>query len=56
MRSVHAPSVCSFLTVFFRDFIELDLVNFATDNPGVVVYLKPRRHKTAIMKAEYCMY
>ncbi|KAJ8973126.1 hypothetical protein NQ317_018776 [Molorchus minor] len=36
-----------------REFIESGLVNFAKDNPGVVVYLKPRRHRTAIIKAEY---
>ncbi|KAF9416659.1 hypothetical protein HW555_006089 [Spodoptera exigua] len=27
-----------------RDYIEQDLVDFAKENPGVVVYLKPRRH------------
>nr|CAH7735727.1 unnamed protein product [Callosobruchus chinensis] len=37
-----------------RDFIESDLVNFAKDNPEVVLYLKPRRHRTAVIKAEYC--
>nr|CAH7735726.1 unnamed protein product [Callosobruchus chinensis] len=36
-----------------RDFIESDLVNFAKDNPEVVLYLKPRRHRTAVIKAEY---
>lgn len=40
--------------VCFREFIESDLVNFAKENPGIVVYLKPRRHRTAVMKAEYC--
>ncbi|KAL3215745.1 hypothetical protein MRX96_051289 [Rhipicephalus microplus] len=30
---------------FMREYIERDLVNFARDNPGVVVYLKPRRHR-----------
>ncbi|KAJ8950450.1 hypothetical protein NQ318_010327 [Aromia moschata] len=36
-----------------RDFIESELVNYAKENPGVVVYLKPRRHRTAVIKAEY---
>ncbi|CAH1175656.1 unnamed protein product [Phaedon cochleariae] len=36
-----------------REFIEADLVDFAKNNPGIVVYLKPRRHRTAIIKAEY---
>ncbi|XP_023014744.1 mitochondrial ribosomal protein L43 [Leptinotarsa decemlineata] len=36
-----------------REFIEYDLMNFAKENPGIVVYLKPRRHRTAVMKAEY---
>lgn len=37
-----------------REFIEHDLVNFAKDNPGVVVYAKPRRHRTPVLSAEYC--
>lgn len=36
-----------------RDFIENDLVDFAKANPGVVVYVKPRRHRTAVVVAEY---
>ncbi|XP_017780716.1 PREDICTED: 39S ribosomal protein L43, mitochondrial [Nicrophorus vespilloides] len=36
-----------------RDFIESDLVNFAKDHPGVVVYLKPRRHRGPVIVAEY---
>uniref|UniRef100_A0A6M2DMX8 Large ribosomal subunit protein mL43 n=1 Tax=Xenopsylla cheopis TaxID=163159 RepID=A0A6M2DMX8_XENCH len=36
-----------------REFIEHDLVDFAKANPGIVVYLKPRRHRTAVMTAEY---
>ncbi|CAH1975351.1 unnamed protein product [Acanthoscelides obtectus] len=36
-----------------REFIESGLVNFAKENPGVVVYLKPRRHRSAVIKAEY---
>ncbi|KAJ2941062.1 hypothetical protein O0L34_g13191 [Tuta absoluta] len=36
-----------------RDFIEQDLVEFAKTNPGVVVYLKPRRHRGPVVVAEY---
>ncbi|XP_012255942.1 39S ribosomal protein L43, mitochondrial [Athalia rosae] len=36
-----------------REFLEYDLVNFAKENPGVVVYVKPRRHKTPVLCAEY---
>ncbi|XP_026725548.1 39S ribosomal protein L43, mitochondrial [Trichoplusia ni] len=36
-----------------RDFIEQDLVDFAKVNPGVVVYLKPRRHRSPVVVAEY---
>ncbi|XP_043790921.1 39S ribosomal protein L43, mitochondrial [Apis laboriosa] len=36
-----------------RNFIEYDLINYAKENPGVVVYVKPRRHKYPILKAEY---
>ncbi|GJQ72888.1 putative 39S ribosomal protein L43 [Trypoxylus dichotomus] len=36
-----------------RDFVEKELVNFAKDNPGTVVYLKPRRHRTPVIVAEY---
>lgn len=36
-----------------RDFIEHDLVDFAKEHPGVVVYLKPRRHRGPVMVAEY---
>jgi len=36
-----------------RDFIEKGLVDFAKENPGVVVYVKPRRHRTAVMVGEY---
>lgn len=38
----------------FRDFIESHLLDFAKSNPGVVVYVKPRRHRTAVMVGEYC--
>ncbi|XP_045781535.1 39S ribosomal protein L43, mitochondrial [Maniola jurtina] len=36
-----------------RDFIEQDLVDFAKQNPSVVVYLKPRRHRSPVVVAEY---
>jgi len=36
-----------------RDFIEHDLVNYAKEYPGVVVYVKPRRHRGPVIKAEY---
>ncbi|KAJ0169798.1 hypothetical protein K1T71_014404 [Dendrolimus kikuchii] len=36
-----------------RDFIEQDLVEFAKQNPGVVVYLKPRRHRGPVVVGEY---
>ncbi|XP_076052589.1 large ribosomal subunit protein mL43-like isoform X2 [Oratosquilla oratoria] len=36
-----------------RDYSEKDLINFANNNPGVAVYLKPRRHRSPCIKAEY---
>lgn len=36
-----------------RDFIENDLVNFARANPGIAVYLQPRRHRLPKISAEY---
>ncbi|KAH9380374.1 hypothetical protein HPB48_014541 [Haemaphysalis longicornis] len=36
-----------------REYIERELVDFARDNPGVVVYLKPRRHRDPYIVAEY---
>uniref|UniRef100_A0A2P2I3U7 Large ribosomal subunit protein mL43 n=1 Tax=Hirondellea gigas TaxID=1518452 RepID=A0A2P2I3U7_9CRUS len=36
-----------------RDYLEQDLVHFANANPGVVVYVKSRRHRTPVIKAEY---
>lgn len=36
-----------------RDFLETNLIDFAKNNPGVVVYLKPRRHRGPVMVAEY---
>lgn len=38
----------------FRDFIENQLLDFAKANPGIVVYVKPRRHRTPVMVGEYC--
>lgn len=36
-----------------RDFIENQLVDFAKFNPSVVVYVKPRRHRSPVLVAEY---
>ncbi|XP_070154476.1 large ribosomal subunit protein mL43 [Polyergus mexicanus] len=36
-----------------RGFIEHDLVQFAREHPGVVVYTKPRRHRHPVIVAEY---
>lgn len=30
------------------------MIDYAKNNPGVVVYLKPRRHRSAVISAEYC--
>jgi len=38
---------------FCRGFIEHDLINYAKENPGVVVYVKPRRHRHPVIVAEY---
>ncbi|XP_065583235.1 large ribosomal subunit protein mL43-like, partial [Artemia franciscana] len=35
------------------DFIQSDLLDYAKNNPGVVVYLKPRRHRSPRVIAEY---
>lgn len=40
----------------FRGFIEHDLMNYAKDNPGIVVYVKPRRHRHPVIVAEYRMF
>ncbi|CAD1481154.1 unnamed protein product, partial [Heterotrigona itama] len=37
-----------------RSFLEHDLIDYAKQNPGVVVYVKPRRHRSPVLKAEYC--
>ncbi|XP_033153988.1 39S ribosomal protein L43, mitochondrial [Drosophila mauritiana] len=36
-----------------RDFIENHLLDFAKENPGIVVYVKPRRHRTPVLVGEY---
>ncbi|XP_037951781.1 39S ribosomal protein L43, mitochondrial-like [Teleopsis dalmanni] len=36
-----------------REFIENHLIDFAKENPGVVVYVKPRRHRTPVLVGEY---
>ncbi|XP_041370660.1 39S ribosomal protein L43, mitochondrial-like [Gigantopelta aegis] len=36
-----------------RDFIENHLLDFTKTNPGVVVYLKPRRNRSPQLFAEY---
>ena len=42
--------------LFEREFIENDLVDFARKNPGVVVYLQPKRHRKPKLSAEYCRF
>ncbi|KAJ8880571.1 hypothetical protein PR048_017041 [Dryococelus australis] len=36
-----------------REFLESDLLDFANNNPGIVVYVKPRRHHSPSITAEY---
>ncbi|KAF5276020.1 hypothetical protein FQA39_LY00816 [Lamprigera yunnana] len=36
-----------------REFIEYDLLDYTKENPGTVIYLKPRRHRGPVIKAEY---
>ena len=36
-----------------RDFIEHDLLDFARANPGIALYLKPRRKPTPVLTADY---
>ncbi|XP_030751572.1 39S ribosomal protein L43, mitochondrial [Sitophilus oryzae] len=36
-----------------REFIETKLMDFVKESPEVAVYVKPRRHRTPIIKAEY---
>lgn len=42
--------------IFTSDFLETDLIDFAKVNPGIVVYVKPRRHRGPVMVAEYRQY
>ena len=44
------------ISEFYRDFIENHLLEFTRNNPGVVVYLQPRRHHAPYLVAEYCKY
>lgn len=36
-----------------REFIETEMVDFARKNPGTAFYLKPRRHRSPVVVAEY---
>jgi large subunit ribosomal protein L43 len=36
-----------------RDFIENHLLEFVHRNPGIVIYLQPRRHHSPLLFAEY---
>ncbi|EFN78745.1 39S ribosomal protein L43, mitochondrial [Harpegnathos saltator] len=36
-----------------RHFIEHNLIHYAKENPGIVVYVKPRRHRHPVIVAEY---
>jgi len=36
-----------------RQFIETQLVDWSRSNPGIVVYLKPRRHRSGVIVTEY---
>lgn len=37
----------------YRDFLENQLLEYSTKNPGVVVYVKPRRHRQPVLVGEY---
>lgn len=39
--------------MFCRDFLENRLLEFSENNPGVVVYVKPRRHRGPVIIGEY---
>lgn len=43
-----------YMFLFLREFIESKLIDFVKESPEVAVYMKPRRHRTPIIKAEYC--
>ncbi|XP_076033086.1 large ribosomal subunit protein mL43-like [Oratosquilla oratoria] len=47
---------CRHVLFYCRDYSAKDLINFANNNPGVVVYLKPQRHRSPCIKAEYCKF
>ena len=53
---IYTPSeqMKSYINFSFRDFIENHLLEFTRDNPGIVVYLKPQRHRPPKIVAEYC--
>ncbi|KAK7791262.1 hypothetical protein R5R35_005583 [Gryllus longicercus] len=36
-----------------REFLEFELLDFTKKNPGIVVYVKPRRHRAPNLTAEY---
>ncbi|CAG2066908.1 unnamed protein product, partial [Timema podura] len=36
-----------------REFLETDLIDFSKNNPGIVVYVKPRRHRSPNLTVEY---
>lgn len=58
-RNRHLYKVMSQQILFYlysRDFLETDLIDFAKVNPGIVVYVKPRRHRGPVMVAEYRQY
>lgn len=50
---MHYESVLTSFSLFHRDFLENQLLEFSTKNPGVVVYVKPRRHRQPVLVAEY---
>uniref|UniRef100_A0A0A9XV19 Large ribosomal subunit protein mL43 n=1 Tax=Lygus hesperus TaxID=30085 RepID=A0A0A9XV19_LYGHE len=37
-----------------REFVESNLIDFSRANPGVAVYVKPRRHRSPSITAEFC--
>ena len=45
-----------YIFTIYRSFLEHDLIDYAKQNPGVVVYVKPRRHRSPVLKAEYCKF
>lgn len=53
---LHMCMYIKLMEPFVREFIETGLLNFAKENPGVVVYVKPRRHRTPVLVGEYRKY